>query len=65
MIDTRLYDIRWFDTTKNGKLITRKYQGKIQQTEDAYFVLYRHKIKCLPKSGCIAHVLVDGSWQMV
>lgn len=65
MIDTRLYDIRWFDSTKAGNLIVRKYQGKIQQTDDCYLILYRHKIKCINKADCFAHVWENNQWQLV
>ena len=61
-----LYNIRWFDTTKSGKLVTRKYQGKIPKYDgDCYMVLYRKKIKCIPKAECIAHVWKDDRRQLV
>lgn len=63
MIDTRLYNIRWFDTTKTGKLIVRKYQGKLQQTEDAYWIRYNGKLRWIKKSECIAHVWENNQWQ--
>lgn len=59
-----LYDIRWFDTTKTGKLIIRKYQGKIPEYNgDSYMVLYNGRIKFIPKANCIANVWKDGRWQ--
>lgn len=65
MIDTRLYDIRWFDTTKAGKLIVRKYQGKLQQTEDAYLIRYNGKLRWINKSECFAYVWENNQWQAV
>lgn len=63
MIDTRLYSIRWFDTTKAGNLIVRKYEGKIQQTDDCYIVLYRKKIKFIRKADCFVYVWENNQWQ--
>lgn len=63
MIDTRVYDIRWFDSTKGGKLIVRKYQGRLQQTADAYWIKYNGKTQWVKKDECIAYVWENNRWQ--
>jgi hypothetical protein len=63
-----LYDIRWFDTTKSGKLVVRKYQGKIPWADvecEYWMVKYRGKIKLVRKADCLANVWKDGRWQRV
>ena len=62
-----LYDIRWFDTTKTGKLIVRKFQGHAQEfvKEGYYCFPYNGKVQFISKAECIACVWVGDRWQNV
>ena len=57
-----LYDIRWFDSTKTGKVIVRKYQGVAIQNEGSISFTYKGKVVTLDKAECFANVWANGMW---
>ena len=61
-----LYNINWFDTNKAGKVIVRKYSGKVIHDGNSFTFTYNGKEKTVSKEDCIAWKLdINGIWQMV
>lgn len=60
-----LYNIRWFDTTKAGKIIVRKYEGNAIQNDNAFTFTYKGAEKTLAKDECFAYVWGNGCWQAI
>lgn len=60
-----LYNIRWFDSTKAGKVIVRKYEGMVEQNEDSFTFTYKGSVKNISKADCTAWVMANGNWQLV
>ena len=60
-----LYNIRWFDSTKAGKIIVRKYEGMAEQNEGTFTFTYKGNVKNINKADCTAWVMNNGSWQLV
>ena len=57
-----LYTIRWFDTTKAGKIIVRKYEGAAILSENAITFTYNGKQKTISKDECFAYEWANGMW---
>lgn len=60
-----LYNIRWFDYAKTGKVIVRKYEGAVEQNEESFTFNYKGSVKTINKADCTAWVMSNGSWQLV
>lgn len=60
-----LYNIRWFDSTKAGKVIVRKYEGTVEQNGDFFTFMYKGSVKNINKSDCTAWMMENGNWQLV
>lgn len=57
------YNIRWFDSTKTGKIVVRKYEGNAVQDANSFTFTYNGKEKTISKNDCFAYVLINGIWQ--
>ena len=60
-----LYNIRWFDSTKAGKIIVRKYEGVAIQNDNAFTFTYNGKEKTISKEECTAWVWGNGMWNLI
>ena len=60
------YDIRWFDTTKSGKLVARKYNGTEVKVENGTISFtYGKKAITLKLDECFANVWSSEQYRWV
>ncbi len=57
-----LYNIRWFDSTKAGKIIVRKYEGAAIQNDNTFTFTYKGKQMTISKDVCFAYEWANGMW---
>lgn len=57
-----LYNIRWFDSTKSGKIIVRKYEGTAITNGGTFTFTYNGKQMTLSKGECFAYEWANGQW---